>query len=129
MLNDKFSCVVVDENIGKTKIEKLRDTDKRAPLKIMPQGRTEIGFGYGKVLITPIMRKDKTKGAIVLQPNKGTGTVAEEVSTDTFSESGNDILLTFANTESIDVLIRRLEQLNRMMNGQEDGMKESDYDL
>lgn len=108
MLNDKYSsCIVVDENIGKT----------------------EIKFGYGKILITPIMREDKTKGAIVLQPNMGTGTVGEKVSTDTFSENGNDILLTFANTESIDVLIRMLEQLNRMMNGQEDGMKKTDYDL
>lgn len=130
MLNDKYtSCIVIDENIGETEIEKLRDIIKRAPLTITPHGRIEIELGYGKVLITPAMREDKAKGAIVLQPNREVGTVGEETSADTFSESGNDILLAFANTESIDVLIRRLEQLKRMMNGLEEDLKESDYDL
>lgn len=138
MLNtEKVAHVITDTDIfnpdGTINTEKLSNAAlKMSPLKpdsIKTSGRMEIEFGYGKVLITPIMREDKSKGAIVLQPNRGTGIVGDETSTDTFSESGNDILLTFANTESIDVLIRRLEQLKRMMNGQEDGLKESDYDF
>lgn len=127
--NNNPRYIEIDENIGEAEIEKLRDIIKRESLLVSARSRIEIEFGYGKALITPIMREDKTKGAIVLQPNRGAGTVGEETSTEYFSETSNDILLTFANIESIDVLIRRLEQLKRMMNGQEENLKESNFEF
>lgn len=75
-------------------------------------------FGKGNVLITPSMDGDFEKGCIILQNGKGTGVVGGEKSTEDFSSSKEDIVLTFENTESVDVVIRNLEKLKKMMVGE-----------
>lgn len=76
-------------------------------------------FGKGNVLITPMVQKSFEKGYIILQNGKGTGEVGGEKTTEGFSVSEEDIILMFENTASVDVVIRKLEELKRMMNGDE----------
>ncbi len=75
-------------------------------------------FGKGNVLITPSVNESFEKGCIILQNGKGTGVVGSEKSTENFSVSEEDIVLTFENTASVDVVIRNLEKLKKMMNGE-----------
>lgn len=90
-------------------------------------GQAKCEFGNGSILITPICKTDFSKGAICLQ-NKGVGKVGEFSSTDNFKIEIEDTLLTFSNTESIDVLIDRLEHLKLMMIGAISCEKIYEYD-
>ena len=80
-------------------------------------------FGKGNVLITPSVDGDFEKGCLILQNGKGTGVVGGEKSTENFSASKEDIVLTFENTASVDVVIRNLEKLKKMMNGEVEGCR------
>lgn len=90
-------------------------------------GKAKCEFGTGDILITPMCKTDYSKGAICLQ-NKGTHTIGEYSSSDDFCKEADDTLLTFSKTESIDVLIERLEYLKRMMSGEGDDIKVYEYD-
>lgn len=79
-------------------------------------------FGKGNVLITPIVNEGLEKGFLVLQNGKGTGVVGDEKPNDNFSISDESVILSFENIASLDVVIRRLEQLKRMMDGKEEGL-------
>ena len=79
-------------------------------------------FGKGNVLITPMVKENLEKGCLILQNGKGTGTVGEESSNDGFSVSNESVILSFENTASVDVVIHRIEQLKRMMDGKEEGL-------
>lgn len=89
-------------------------------------GQAKCEFGNGNILITPLCKTDFSKGAICLQ-NKGTGEVGEFLSTDDFQCEIEDTILTFSNTESIDVLIDRLEHLKLMMLGMVNYKKTFEY--
>lgn len=93
----------------------------------MVMGQAKCEFGNGSILITPLCKTDFSKGAICLQ-NKGTGEVGEFLNTDDFQCEIEDTLLTFSNTESIDVLIDRLERLKLMMVGAVSYDKIYEYD-
>lgn len=80
-------------------------------------------FGKGNVLITPSVNESFEKGCIILQNGKGTGVVGGEKSTENFSASEEDIVLTFENTASVDVVIRNLEKLKKMMGGEVEGCR------
>lgn len=82
----------------------------------MIEGKSKINFGTGDILITPMTKEDLSKGCLILQ-NKGTHTIGEYTSTDSFAKDESDTLITFSKIESIDVLIERLEKLKDMMNG------------
>lgn len=60
---------------------------------------------------------------VVAEFGKGTGVVGGENSTENFSASEEDIVLTFENTTSVDAAIRNLEKLKKMMNGEVDGCR------
>ena len=60
---------------------------------------------------------------VVAEFGTGTGVVGCENSTENFSDSEEDILLTFENTTSVDAVIRNLEKLKKMMNGEVDGCR------
>lgn len=83
----------------------------------MITGKAKVEFGSGDVLITPMVKQDLSKGCIVLQ-NKGTHVIGEYSSTENFKMEESDTLITFSKTESIDVLIERLQKLRNMMNGE-----------
>ena len=80
-------------------------------------------FGKGNVLITPSVDGDFEKGCLILQNGKGNGVVGGEKSTENFSASEEDIVLTFENTASVDVVIRNLEKLKKMMGGEVEGCR------
>lgn len=82
----------------------------------MIKGKSKVEFGTGDILITPLVKEDLTKGCLVLQ-NKGNRVIGEYSPTKDFEKSESDTLITFTKTESIDVLIERLEKLKLMMNG------------
>lgn len=83
----------------------------------MITGKAKVEFGTGDVLITPMVKQDLSKGCIVLQ-NKGTHVIGEYSSAENFKMEESDTLITFSKTESIDVLIERLQKLRSMMNGE-----------
>ena len=58
-----------------------------------------------------------------MQNGKGTGVVGGEKSTENFSASEEDIVLTFENAASVDVVIRNLEKLKKMMGGEVEGCR------
>jgi len=76
-------------------------------------------FGYGKILITPVLSHRPQEGKLILQKNKGTGTIGELTDARDFRYSNDDFVLSFKNIESLDVVLERLEMLRRMMLGQE----------
>lgn len=86
-------------------------------------------FGKGNVLITPSVNESFEKGCIILQNGKGTGVVGGEKSTEDFSASKEDIVLTFENMESVDVVIRNLEKLKKMMDGEIENCRTIEGDL
>lgn len=92
-------------------------TNKKITIKVeLPK---VICFGSGAVLVTSAINKDG-EGALFLQEGKGTGVIGEYVSTEEFSVRENDTILTFENTESLDVVIERLEEVKRMMENNEE---------
>lgn len=81
----------------------------------MIEGRI-IKFGTGDILITPMVKEDLSDGCIVLQ-NKGTHTIGEYTPANSFVGEETDTVISFSKTESIDVLIERLQKLKSMMDG------------
>jgi len=80
--------------------------------------KRKLTFGYGKILITPALH-GSSEGRLILQENRGTGTVGELTDARNFRYSDDDFVLIFKNTQSLDVMLERLELLKRMMLGQE----------
>ncbi|MCM1232316.1 MAG: hypothetical protein NC489_19510 [Ruminococcus flavefaciens] len=83
-------------------------------------------FGKGNVLITPMVRESLEKCCLILQNGKGTGVVGGKKSNEGFTIDDESIILSFENTASVDVVIRNLEQLKRMMDGEEDKLMQFD---
>lgn len=79
----------------------------------------KLTFGYGKILITPSLSHRPQEERLILQENKGTGTIGELTDASKFRYSNDDFVLSFRNIESLDVVLERLEMLKRMMLGQE----------
>ena len=94
----------------------------------MITGKAKIEFGTGDILITPMLKEDKTKGCVVLQ-NKGTHTIGEYTPADSFKGEGDDTVISFTKIESLDVLIERLEKLRSMMSGELDDCHLDEYDF
>lgn len=80
----------------------------------MIEGKAIAKFGAGDILITPMVKMDFSGGFIVLQ-NKGTHVVGEQIHN--FEPGNDDTVLSFDTTESLEVLIERLQKLKEMMNG------------
>lgn len=76
-------------------------------------------FGYGKILITPTLSRRPKEGRLILQQNKGTGTIGELRDGRDFRYSNDDFVLSFRNIESLDVVLDRLQMLKLMMLGKE----------
>lgn len=78
----------------------------------MIEGKATINFGTGDILITPITKADSNSGYIVLQNHEAhvIGEYSQE-----FKEEAEDVVVSFKNTESLDVLIERLNTLKKMM--------------
>ena len=81
-------------------------------------------FGYGKILMTPEFRPSIEEGRLNLQEGKGTGMVGEHIDSSGFKRTENDVVLCFANIESLDALIERLQTTKRMMLGTEKNLRE-----
>lgn len=86
-------------------------------------------FGYGKILMTPELQPSTNEGRLNLQEGKGTGTVGEHIDSSVFKRTENDVVLCFANIESLDALIERLETTKRMMLGTEKNLREFVEDM
>jgi len=85
----------------------------------MIEGKAVVQFGTGDILITPIAKEDLSKGCVVLQ-NKGTHVIGEYTDATDFVGEKTDTIISFTKTESIDVLIERLEVVKEMMLGERD---------
>lgn len=81
-------------------------------------------FGYGKILMTPEFQPSINEGRLNLQEGEGTGIVGEYTDSSNFKRTENDVVLCFANVESLDVLIERLQTTKRMMLGTEKDIRE-----
>ena len=81
-------------------------------------------FGYGKILMTPEFQPSINEGRLNLQEGKGTGIVGEHTDSSGFKRTENDVVLCFANIESLDALIERLQTTRRMMIGTEKNLIE-----
>lgn len=81
-------------------------------------------FGTGDISMTPISRTDG-RGVLVFK-NQEEGEIGREKSTEDFKKKEDDSVMFFTDTRSIDVLIRQLTVLKRMMQGDLDGCTEFD---
>lgn len=77
-----------------------------------------IRFGDGDILVTPVVKKDLSMGAIVLQ-NQSPQIIGSY--SRNFHTTSEDVTLSFSNTESLNVVIERLIRLRGMMIGDYEG--------
>ena len=90
----------------------------------MIKGKAEIVFGMGDIRISPILHEGN--GICVLD-NQKPHKIGEIVPTeDVFTIRDKDVMITFSNVESLDVVIDRLMELKRLMI---DGKQEGDIEL
>jgi len=93
----------------------------------MIEGKAIARFGSGDILVTPLVKKGSSNGCLVLQ-NQSAHMIGEYERN--FGQDWNDTVLSFDNTESLDVVIERLEKLRDMMNGdRSDCYAEIDYNF
>ena len=95
----------------------------------MITGKAKVEFGTGDILITPMLKEDKSKGCVVLQ-NKGTHTVGEYTPAKDFVGECDDTVISFTKIESLDAFIERLQKLRSMMCGElDDCTLDCEYDF
>lgn len=83
----------------------------------MIEGKAIARFGMGDILLTALCQEDRQRCCVVLQ-NKDSQKIGEAVSTDNFVQEDDDTLLVFTDIKSIDVLVDKLFEARRMMQGQ-----------
>jgi hypothetical protein len=86
----------------------------------MITGKAKVELGTGDVIITPLVKVSLDKGCLVLQQSEIPHDIGEYLPQEGFKQEKNDIVLSFSRTESIDVMIERLQDLKSMMNGEVD---------
>lgn len=89
----------------------------------MIKGKAEISFGTGDIRISPIL--NDSEGMCILDNQTPHKIGEKEECKDGFAVSDKDVMIRFSNIESLEVLIKSLEELKQLMLGERpDGSKD-----
>lgn len=82
----------------------------------MIKGKAEISFGTGDIRISPIL--NDCEGMCILDNQTPHEIGEKEECKDEFTVRGKDVMIRFSNVESLEVLIKSLEELKQLMLGE-----------
>jgi hypothetical protein len=76
---------------------------------------TELDFGKGDILVTPLYWQDDNVGGVAFEQSDKHRSIGETIDSDNFNLKNQDVIMTFSNVKSIDAIIKQLNTIKETM--------------
>lgn len=76
---------------------------------------TELDFGEGDIIIAPLYWQDDSVGGIAFEQADKRRSIGETVDSDNFNLKSQDVIMTFSNVKSIDIIVKQLNIIKEAM--------------
>lgn len=76
---------------------------------------TELDFGKGDILIAPLYWRDDSVGGVAFEQADKRYSIGETIDSDNFNLKSQDVIMTFSNVKSIDIIIKQLNIIKKAM--------------
>lgn len=76
---------------------------------------TKLDFGKGDIIITPFYLQDDNIDGVAFEQSDKRYSIGETIDLDNFNLKNQDVIMTFSNVKSIDIIIKHLNIIKKAM--------------